>query len=130
VTVVAPAICDHCGTIFPSGFAFGDGTYSLSGNKSGPCPNCKGMGSVPDGVYEVYNGALTILSGWTPEDRKSLGSALSIAQSAHDIEAAEEALKAWPELFAAIQARIVPGNPAEFWTMVAAIFAALLYFAK
>jgi len=87
------------------------------------------MGSVPDGAYRVYNGALTVFSGWTPEDRQTLGSALSVAQAAQNAGAALEVLRAWPDLFAAIQARIVPGNPAEFWTMIAAIFAALLYFA-
>ena len=35
-----------------------------------------------------------------------------------------------PDLFAAMQALIVPTNPAQFWTMIAAIFAALAYLAK
>lgn len=41
------AVCDDCGTEFPSGFFIeGCSNASFIGNKSGPCPNCGGMGSV------------------------------------------------------------------------------------
>jgi hypothetical protein len=57
-----PAICDDCGTMFPSGFVMENCTnISLSGNKSGPCPSCGGMGSIPDGVFNVLGNVIEIL---------------------------------------------------------------------
>ncbi|MHB8223226.1 MAG: SEC-C metal-binding domain-containing protein, partial [Desulfurivibrionaceae bacterium] len=35
---------------------------TLSGNKSGPCPNCGGMGHVPDGVFNFIDSTIEILS--------------------------------------------------------------------
>jgi hypothetical protein len=58
-----PAFCDTCGTAFPSGFFFENSTnVTLSGNKSGPCPNCGGMGHVPDGVFNFIGSTIEILS--------------------------------------------------------------------
>lgn len=58
-----PAICDKCGTIFSSGFPVGRGTTLFEGNKAGPCPNCRSMGHVPDGVYSFVDGAIKLLQG-------------------------------------------------------------------
>ena len=58
-----PAFCDTCGTPFPSGFFFENAiNVTLSGNKSGPCPSCGGMGHVPDGVFNFINSTIEILS--------------------------------------------------------------------
>jgi len=58
-----PAFCDTCGAAFPSGFALENcSNVHLSGNKSGPCPRCGGMGSVPDGVFNVTGNVIEILS--------------------------------------------------------------------
>lgn len=57
-----PAFCDNCGTAFPSGFFMENCTnISLRGNKSGPCPKCGGMGSVPDGVFNVIGDVIDII---------------------------------------------------------------------
>jgi hypothetical protein len=48
-----PAVCDVCGTIFPSGFTFAGGSHYFSGCQSGPCPGCGGMGQIPDGVIDL-----------------------------------------------------------------------------
>lgn len=59
---VIPAFCDNCGTAFPSGFFMENCTnISLMGNKSGPCPKCGGMGSVPDGVFNVLGDVIKII---------------------------------------------------------------------
>ena len=51
-----PAICDVCGMNFPSGYSAGPGTrMTLRNNISGPCPNCGGIGRVPDGIYDIIN---------------------------------------------------------------------------
>ncbi|WJE49894.1 hypothetical protein QRD90_12280 [Peribacillus frigoritolerans] len=46
-----PAVCDTCGTTFESGFFIENPNninITFIGNKSGPCPNCGGMGSIPN----------------------------------------------------------------------------------
>lgn len=49
-----PAVCDQCGRAFNSGIAGSNSTnIRMSGNRSGPCPSCGGMGTVPDGVYNI-----------------------------------------------------------------------------
>ncbi|MFA0367838.1 SEC-C metal-binding domain-containing protein [Vibrio cyclitrophicus] len=57
-----PAFCDDCGTAFPSGFFFENCAHiSMSGNKSGPCPKCGGMGSIPDGVFNIMGDVIKII---------------------------------------------------------------------
>lgn len=59
--VMLPAICDNCGTIFDSGFDFANvRNISMRGNKSGPCPKCGEMGSIPDGVYDVVDNVINV----------------------------------------------------------------------
>lgn len=59
-----PAFCDNCGTVFPSGFSVkGGGTLVSVGSKSGPCPVCGGMGSVPDGVFKAAGDVIRLLAG-------------------------------------------------------------------
>jgi hypothetical protein len=59
-----PAFCDNCGTVFGSGFVFENcRNVTLSGNQVGPCPNCGGMGHVPDGVYDITGNAIRLLQG-------------------------------------------------------------------
>lgn len=49
-----PAVCDACGSIFPSGFAIrGGGSNNFSRNLAGPCPGCGGMGRVLDGTIDL-----------------------------------------------------------------------------
>jgi len=60
---VLPAFCDNCGAAFNSGFAVDDClNISFHNNKSGPCPRCGSMGTVLEGVFNVVNGAIEILS--------------------------------------------------------------------
>lgn len=58
-----PAICDNCGTVFNSGIVGGGGaTITMIGSKSGPCPRCGEMGSIPDGTYRLIENVIEILS--------------------------------------------------------------------
>ena len=57
-----PAICDKCSTIFPSGFAIENSVnMQLNDCKSGPCPSCGGIGTVPNGVYSEFNNFLSVV---------------------------------------------------------------------
>src|SRR5438132_7871534 len=57
------AVCDTCGTPFPSGFFFENSSdITMVGNTSGPCPKCGGMGTVPDGRYDATGDSIRILA--------------------------------------------------------------------
>ncbi len=59
-----PAVCDNCGTIFPSSFEVENSTsISFSGCGAGPCPACKGQGHIPDGIYNFIGNTIELLSG-------------------------------------------------------------------
>ncbi|MAT39867.1 MAG: hypothetical protein CL946_09720 [Ectothiorhodospiraceae bacterium] len=62
---VIPAFCDNCGAAFSSGIFLDNClNVSLRGNKSGPCPRCGGIGSVPDGVFNVVDGVIKELGAF------------------------------------------------------------------
>ena len=57
------AVCDTCGIPFPSGFFFENATnITMVGNRSGPCPKCGGMGSIPDGRYDTTHDSIRIMA--------------------------------------------------------------------
>lgn len=63
-----PAICDVCGTIFPSRYSFNDVTNLTigSGNTDSPCPSCKkighyNVGHLPTGTFNFYDDTIEIL---------------------------------------------------------------------
>jgi hypothetical protein len=60
---IVPAFCDTCGTVFNSGIFIESSTdIVLSGNRSGPCPQCGEMGHIPDGVFNFIDNTIEILS--------------------------------------------------------------------
>jgi hypothetical protein len=57
------AICNRCGTAFPSGiFIENSSNVTLSGNTAGPCPKCGGIGNVPDGLFNFVGETIEVLS--------------------------------------------------------------------
>ena len=97
-----PAVCRTCATVFSSGIvAKNSRNLSLSGNTSGPCPNCGGTGDVISGRFDVVGGVITAL------DRVGYGDlqrVRSILQRDADTEAKIEALQSeTPQLWAAIR---------------------------
>jgi len=86
-----PAFCDTCGTIFGSGFVIDHASQvHLEGNKSGPCPKCGGMGSVPDGVYNFVRGVVQMLSAPEISKERWRRFALLIAQAKKQKASAED----------------------------------------
>jgi hypothetical protein len=58
-----PAFCDTCGAVFRSGIVAENATnLTLVGNRAGPCPVCRGMGHIPDGVFNFVGSTIEILS--------------------------------------------------------------------
>lgn len=127
-TAQAPAICDNCGTVFPSGFALGPGvSASMTGNTAGPCPNCQGSGTVPDGLYEFVGDTLNIITDLPPDRLRQVQDALTAARNAtQPVAAVEEALKSEPA-FAPILQRLSPlHDAAAFWAFVGTLVAAIM----
>jgi len=61
----APAVCDKCGTIFPSAFNIAAENVGIYGCSSCPCPKCGGYGRIPDGIYSFIDNAILLLSDRT-----------------------------------------------------------------
>jgi hypothetical protein len=79
-----PAVCNTCGTIFPSGFvAEGASNITFSDCGAGPCPRCGGMGHIPDGVYNFIGNTIELLSGQarTRDELQRLGDLLRKART-------------------------------------------------
>lgn len=123
-----PAFCDNCGAAFPSGFVFENcRNLHLSGNKSGPCPRCGGMGSVPDGIFNITGDGIEILSGpqRTVESLQKLSEILKEAavkkQSPEEIS--RKIQENTPEYSALI--KYIPKNAAELVAWLTLIFIAI-----
>lgn len=58
-----PAVCSNCGAVFGTTNAIGGeaANVTLSNVSVGPCPNCGGMGQVPDGVYNLRADTLEVV---------------------------------------------------------------------
>lgn len=78
-----PAVCQLCNRPFPSGFATTSSRrLTLIGNTSGPCPWCGyPVGNVPDGVFDVIDGAMELIER-LPTTRDDMLRAAQILQDA------------------------------------------------
>lgn len=67
-----PVVCDSCGEFFTVPSPFGDvAGATFIGNTAGPCPQCGGMGHVPDGVYNLVGSTIELLRA-TPRSANEL----------------------------------------------------------
>ena len=122
-----PAVCDHCGTVFPSGIALGMGaSVRIEDVGAGPCPKCGGRGSIPDGLYEFAGEAQRVLSNWSPERQQHLAAAIESARQAPEPRAAVTAAIAQdPDLAALAKRLLIPSDANQFWAFVATLIAIL-----
>jgi hypothetical protein len=123
-----PAFCDTCGTAFPSGIVVENSTNaSFSGNKSGPCPNCGGMGHIPDGVFNFIGSTIEILSA--PERTvNELTRLMQILREAkakqHTSESVATQIKRELPALSGL-ADLLPRNRGEFYGFLAVIIASI-----
>lgn len=125
---MVPAICDRCGGVFGSeGFIGGSNAKNITmvGNKVGPCPNCGGMGSIPDGVYDIQDNTLKVIktSGTSPETLQSLIGLLESlgrgeASSSQVINRVEQEA---PALAPTVRKALEKSDPAKWITLLIAI---------
>ena len=125
-----PAFCDDCGTPFSSGIFVENCLHmTMAGNRSGPCPNCGGMGSIPDGVFNVIGNAIEILNApiRTIEQLKKYAQVLDEAKSQ---ELSREEIKTKideevPEFSSVSQ--FLPKSRSELYAFLALIISVLAY---
>jgi hypothetical protein len=121
---VMPAFCDSCGTAFPSGFDVSAGSI-LVGNKSGPCPNCGDMGSVPDGLVSFIGDTLKMLPvpGDSIDEYKKFSEFL---KSSHKLRIPEKTFREKIEKdhkqFVFVT-RFIGNKPSDFYTFIQALVA-------
>lgn len=97
----------------------------MVGNRSGPCPACGAMGSVPDGFYEFTDDTIRIFSTWPVERVQHLAGALAAARVAADPGAAIDALNEEPDLTELVK-RLSPLRDASaFWAFIAVLLTVL-----
>jgi len=124
-----PAVCNNCGTVFamPNLVAGGStGNITISNVKAGPCPNCGGMGSIPDGLYQFAGDTLRIFAAWPTDRLQHVATTLATAKAAADRNAVEQALGKEPDL-AAILKKLSPlQDGPTFWAFISALLAAIM----
>lgn len=103
------ARCDTCGTVFPSGIYIENSTdITFSGNRSGPCPRCGGMGSLiaNNTTIDVIGDRVTVKRGWiSPENLAVVASSFERFRTAQDNRPQVEAQIAdtFPQLRSKVQ---------------------------
>lgn len=123
-----PAVCDNCGTIFPSGFEVSNSTnISFSGGGAGPCPVCGGMGHIPDGVYNFLGNTIEFLSGPSRSivELERLAALLERAKTSNATSqaVAKEIDESIPELSSIKD--WLPKNRSELYAFIALLLSAL-----
>ncbi|MGR2767352.1 SEC-C metal-binding domain-containing protein [Photobacterium ganghwense] len=125
-----PAFCDTCGTPFSSGIFIEHCAHvTLKGNRSGPCPNCGGMGSVPDGVFNILGNVIEILSA-PSRTLEQLKKYTQIINEAKEDNLSTEQVKKridseLPELSGITQ--FLPKTRSDLYAFLSLILAALSY---
>lgn len=123
-----PAFCDNCGSVFPSGFSVsGEATLTTAGCKSGPCPICGSMGSVPDGVLRAAGDVIRLLAGpqKTIEQLRMLASIIAEARNtvSEPNKAVDRIKREAPELSAIVD--VLPKTRNELYGFLTVILMAI-----
>ncbi|MGU2445506.1 SEC-C metal-binding domain-containing protein [Burkholderia cenocepacia] len=117
-----PAICNQCGTPFPSGLEMGNGSHSNTfiSFTAGPCPKCGGRGSIPPGVYGVIDGLVQFArAGGSPNERLAMLGEVAVAAKENGWSAdqfKDEAERRSPGASKLLS--WIPSNKGEWYTFV------------
>ena len=130
---IVPAFCNTCGTAFNSGFFVENSTnIRFAGNTSGPCPNCGGMGHVPDGLFNFIGDTIEILSApdRTTHELISLTKILKEARAKSETKAQVESRikNELPGL--SLLAKLLPENKNELYGFLSVVLAALALYTQ
>lgn len=128
-----PAFCDTCSTVLNSGIFVENATnITFTGNQSGPCPNCGGMGHIPDGVFNFIGNTIEILSA--PE--RTIAELTQLANILREAKAKSETReqvvsrieKEVPSLSKLV--KLLPENRSELYGFLAVVLAAIPLFTQ
>jgi len=121
-----PAICDNCGTVFPSGIFASDGATAIAfeGNRS-RCPVCGEWARVPDGLFNFINDTIEVVQApdQTVEDLQRFEAILRDLRE-HDasVDEVQEAIRTQVPQFASL-ADLLPRNRNELYAFLALLMA-------
>jgi hypothetical protein len=130
---VVPAFCDTCGTAFNSGVFVENATnITFTGNPSGPCPRCGGMGHVPDGVFNFIGNTIQILSAPERTVSELLGLSRILREAREKGENKEQVTariqKELPSL--SVLAKLLPTNKSELYGFLGVVIAAVALYTQ
>lgn len=99
---------------------------SFAGNRSGPCPNCGGMGHVPDGVFNFIGNTIEILSAPERTISELLGLVEILKEAQTRGDSKEQVVKRieseLPNL--SLLAKLLPTNKNELYGFLGVVIAA------
>ena len=121
-TIELPALCDNCRFVFRSYVHVPMGANAtISGTKTGPCPRCGSMGSVPDGFMQILDRTVRLFSG--PDITKDVFETIGLA--VEDLRAGHQA-KAVAAVDAILEKNPKAGMLVKDWLGHGIAFAALM----
>jgi len=127
-----PAICSRCSTVFGSTNAIGGNAKNvqLSNVGVGPCPECGGMGKVPDGIYDLQNDTLKVVrsSGIPAPALQGLIDLLEALRrgDASNEEVIQRVEADTPALAPTVRNVLAKSDPAKWITLLIAVIALYL----
>jgi hypothetical protein len=123
-----PAICDSCGVTWGAeGVIAGSGATNIqiTGSKVGPCPRCGGMGSIPDGIYDLQDDTLKVIqaAATTSEDLQDLITLLESLREgeASSAEVIETVAREVPDLAPVVRKGLAKSDPTKLIALLIAI---------
>lgn len=116
-----PVLCENCFSFFTvDNLVTAGTTCSFLNCAAGPCPNCGGMGMIPDGTYEFLNKSIKLLTGsdFSKEVLKKLEKILREArEKSLSIEILEERIeKEIPQAKGFL--KWLPNNKSEYYGFI------------
>ncbi len=129
---IVPVFCDSCGSVWGAPHVIGGSgaRVEITGSKAGPCPVCGGMGSIPDGVYDLIGDILTVSAAEqiAPQSLQAVIGLLEAAARGEltPTEALEQTEAQAPALAGVIGSYLERADPLSWIALIVAILQMLL----
>lgn len=124
---MAPGVCDECGAIFGAEILTGARGHNiqLGGARIGPCPSCGGIGSVPEGTFDLVDDTLRVVKA-AVIDETAFNAIIEVledraAGKATDQEVIAQVNDTVPELASTVKDYLAKSDPAAWLALLASI---------